>query len=1279
MRISESYHQVKKNQQAIQENHVGKLPHHSAVNSDLSDVFHAARHEFGFIRSNNGGHEGATKHSVGSSVTHSVHTSGGSHLRQKLMDVINQHKNDGGVGANNFRNGGMAIINTKEGHKHIIQAQYGTHHSVYSHSINHAVTESTIDEATKPAEPKALRKWNVGDMVHPKVGPHKGEAHKVIHVHPDGSMNIVPQVAVHAQNKYRLGAARCTDEQIDVPVSDKQKAGLDKRNTPKKEKETDSHEHVAVRDVEGKFAGRFKSMKDAQAKHKGGGVTFHPIKLSEEFEPLAEEMEVYEETLDEAKKPNVMNHIRNNVSADDITKHQDGTMTFRRGFFYRHGQSSDKWAQNVSDQLTKAGVKHSVVDHHEHNAPFRGGASVKTQSHFAAKIKLHEEVREGHRVVTTSRDGETFKSAIDEGIKEKIVGAIRRAKAQDHPILQNRRDYAFGKAGDAYSHGDEKKGDRYMKWRAKSQRKNGIANYDHKVNEGEVNEVSKDLLRKYFNSAASSRGKADKADDAKTVAKRDRGIGNAFDKLHEGAYVKPFKTEGGAQGYKSSDKHGHIKFWNEHGKASAHKHAGITEEAVEEGLKRIGAYTTKDGAIMTMHTSENDPKHHMLVTAGKVVASHHGTPQEFHNKLRADGISGALNESREQDHVIHVVADERYLDSEGLHAPHVTDGKYGPSKTVSHNGHKLSVYQSGYDHHHDAPIMSVRGAGIKAVPHDTIHSYAKSIAHEHSSLNEITTSRLLLVTAASKPKTEVNELSIDTLRHYSKKSIDQLRANKGNRDFASKAKKRDKMVNTACQKVVGDEQVKVKATNEETIEEGFSVGDMVRASNPKATPKYKVVGKNATHYELQRPDGGRGNISLSKARVHKVNLDGKRLTESELNELSRTSMGQYVYKASNDRTKQTGDPKKYGNRLKGISLAVDKIADKNKKIRLGVTEGLATHHIHIEDSKGKSHGKIGIKAWDDEMAQRHAERIVGNKPFRGMKVSKITRINEDQIDELSTKTLTNYVKAKRIQQKDYPTPEAFRKAVESQATARKKLTEGDLNELSTKTLGSYIGKAHAALPAHQRRAEGALAILQHNGPKKPGESTSATGARDWAKKEFVQHDTKRFNRNAGIAKAARKLSEEENMTLNLLDEAKRGRPRKNPVIGGVDDNEREHITMQLRKSVSLNGVKPIRFADNSQHTVSPEHAERVLSHYAGLGPDHKEQFQKHIDASHTNMMNYKAFKPTAAQSDIPTARPLNHRTVKKPIERRPLMLSPYEKRANMIRTAVAKQKAKAKA
>ena len=63
---------------------------------------------------------------------------------------------------------------------------------------------------------------------------------------------------------------------------------------------------------------------------------------------------------------------------------------------------------------------------------------------------------------------------LDEGIKEKIKGAIRREKAKDMPFIQNRRDYAAKKAGEAYEKGDEKKGRRYMDWREKSLKKEDV-------------------------------------------------------------------------------------------------------------------------------------------------------------------------------------------------------------------------------------------------------------------------------------------------------------------------------------------------------------------------------------------------------------------------------------------------------------------------------------------------------------------------------------------------------------------------------------------------------------------------------------------------------------------------------------------------------------------------------------------------------------------------------------------------------------------------------------
>lgn len=73
--------------------------------------------------------------------------------------------------------------------------------------INKAVaklTKEDLDEAEK---------IKVGSIVTPKIGPHAGRPHTVIHVHDDGSFNIKPNVDSN-HNKYRLGAARCTKDQL---------------------------------------------------------------------------------------------------------------------------------------------------------------------------------------------------------------------------------------------------------------------------------------------------------------------------------------------------------------------------------------------------------------------------------------------------------------------------------------------------------------------------------------------------------------------------------------------------------------------------------------------------------------------------------------------------------------------------------------------------------------------------------------------------------------------------------------------------------------------------------------------------------------------------------------------------------------------------------------------------------------------------------------------------------------------------------------------------------
>ena len=86
-----------------------------------------------------------------------------------------------------------------------------------------------------------------------------------------------------------------------------------------------------------------------------------------------------------------------------------------------------------------------------------------------------------------------------------------------------------------------------------------------------------------------------------------------------------------------------------------------------------------------------------------------------------------------------------------------------------------------------------------------------------------------------------------------------------------------------------------------------------------------------------------------------------------------------------------------------------------------------------------------------------------------------------------------------------------------------------------------------------------------------------------------------------------------------VDEARRGRPKKNPT--GDEEHGGEHIVMQLRKSVSLRGQKHVEFADGSKHKVNHKHAAKALDMHSRMKPHEKERFEKHVGMSHKHMQN----------------------------------------------------------
>jgi hypothetical protein len=87
-----------------------------------------------------------------------------------------------------------------------------------------------------------------------------------------------------------------------------------------------------------------------------------------------------------------------------------------------------------------------------------------------------------------------------------------------------------------------------------------------------------------------------------------------------------------------------------------------------------------------------------------------------------------------------------------------------------------------------------------------------------------------------------------------------------------------------------------------------------------------------------------------------------------------------------------------------------------------------------------------------------------------------------------------------------------------------------------------------------------------------------------------------------------------------LDEA-RGRPRKDGTTGGSED--RENIQMQLRKSVSLRGLKDVEFADGKKVKVPAKVAQGVMSKINSIkDAKQKQNAVQHIAKSHKHMMDF---------------------------------------------------------
>lgn len=97
-----------------------------------------------------------------------------------------------------------------------------------------------------------------------------------------------------------------------------------------------------------------------------------------------------------AKQQSVDRIIKDTIMTDQISKDREGHYIFRKGYYYRpSSMDPTSWAQSISKRLQEVGINNTVVDSGDIWKPFKGGASVKAQSHYYAKIKVDNTMAEG--------------------------------------------------------------------------------------------------------------------------------------------------------------------------------------------------------------------------------------------------------------------------------------------------------------------------------------------------------------------------------------------------------------------------------------------------------------------------------------------------------------------------------------------------------------------------------------------------------------------------------------------------------------------------------------------------------------------------------------------------------------------------------------------------------------------------------------------------------------------------------------------------------------------
>ena len=233
----------------------------------------------------------------------------------------------------------------------------------------------------------------------------------------------------------------------------------------------------------------------------------------------------------------------------------------------------------------------------------------------------------------------------------------------------------------------------------------------------------------------------------------------------------------------------------------------------------------------------------------------------------------------------------------------------------------------------------------------------------------------------------------------------------------------------------------------------------------------------------------------------------------QIDELSRGTLARYVDRAMDDKVKKMDDARqlsKIGHDMKNLDKNYEgagkmfhragQLATQSSNRHFGIKKALkrlAKEEVQPIEEKyvahmsknGKPAGKIRLSAMDQQNAEYHAKRIVGQKPYRGYTLDKVVKEEVEQIDELSRDTMASYrekAKADPAFEKRKGKVSAARKAVQAKRTAGIERASSKIRDIDQQEYKEHEA-VNLATTNHMKN-EGAHKILTKHGFKKAAEN-----------------------------------------------------------------------------------------------------------------------------------------------------------------------------------------------